>query len=227
VGVSNFETPSEAWTLVHLDENCAPCSRHRVSPDNLFTLALLGSGIVHFHHELASTLQRLMMAFDEITETSAEVEGIRDAAAIAQHSLEELKGLLASSRALAKASKRECNSLSEILAYAAERTRITLRGEIPNVMVHVAAPSFTFAMSLLLDLAADPNTKLRTADVMIAADDAEVNITIVAPREHQMRTHANEHVSLVAFLLSREGGELRCDQERFKLRLPVEPSNLR
>jgi len=211
----------------HLDENGELCRRHSLTPENLFGLALLGSGIVYLHHEVASKLQRLMIALDEISELGSEMQGIRDAAAIAQDSLKELHGLLAWSRALAKAPKRTRNSLAEILAHAAERSNITLHGEIPNVILDVAAHSFTHAISLLLDLAVDPKANLRAADVTVSAAEREVSITIIAPREHQMRPTANEHVSLVAFLLTRDGGELRCAHDRFRLRLPVAPSDER
>ena len=60
--------------LRHLDEHGEVCTRHAPVPDgDLLALALVGSRAPSFHHDLASKLQGLMMAIDEIGEVAGDV----------------------------------------------------------------------------------------------------------------------------------------------------------
>ena len=85
----------------HLDEHGQPCSHHPAATDqDLLSLALVGSRAPSFHHDLASKLQGLMMAIDEISEVSGEVPPpVLRAIETAHGALREVLALLGTNRA--------------------------------------------------------------------------------------------------------------------------------
>jgi len=56
-------------TIEHLDDQGRPCTKHpSATIDELMVLAVIGSRVSGFHHDIASKLQGLMMSIDEIGE---------------------------------------------------------------------------------------------------------------------------------------------------------------
>jgi len=140
----------------HLDENGQPCTRHApASQQGLLALALLGSRMPSFHHDVASKLQSLMMALDEISEL-ADSEDLKQTANGAGATVRELNTLLASNRALSRAPRREPVPLNTLLGRAAERSGVHVTASLPKVDVDVALPSIAHAIAVVLDLAAGP-----------------------------------------------------------------------
>ena len=88
----------------HVDEDGHPCTHHApASTSELLALALVGSRAPSFNHDLASKLQGLMMAVDEISEVSGEVPPpVMRAIQTAQGALRDVLALLTTNRALTK-----------------------------------------------------------------------------------------------------------------------------
>ena len=214
----------------HRDDAGAPCTRHpSASEDGIYSLAALGSRMPAFHHEVASKLQSLMMALDELSElVDLSDPSLRQATDTAHVALRELHQLFTANRALSKPPQRARTPLRELVARAAERFRITTRGELPAVDVMTAAPAMIHALAILLDLAGGAAHLGRTVDVGASIEGERVQLTISgAPSAaDKLPANAGDMLALAAFLVGRDRGELRCAAaERFVVDLePAAPS---
>lgn len=186
--------------------------------DTLMAWAAVGSRISGFHHDSASKLQSLMMALDEATELlgdrDAEVQRSLETATVA---LRELHALLAENRALAKAPQSTHTALPSLVQRAVERHRITLRGELPAVDVHVAPPSIVHALALLCDLLAGPPRGPRTIDIQVTphADHVALSITGTPPAASVL-----DAIAVATWLVEREGGTVCSAPAGFLVHLP-------
>ena len=208
--------------LSHLDEHGHPCTRHATGvSDELLALALVGSRMPSFHHDLASKLQGLMMSIDEISELSDVADRpMTRAIGAAQSSLREVLGLLNANRALTKPPVKSRTSLADLVARASERVYLSVRGELPVAMLEVVQPALVHALSLVLDVAGGPG-RGRTLDASTVIDGANVVITMAASPKPP--SNAAESLALSTFVLRREGGDLSCAGEgtQFVVRVPV------
>ena len=201
----------------HHDETGAPCSRHEpVSMDAILTYAAIGSRVSSFHHDIASKLQSLMMALDEIGELAT--EDIRPAAATAMTALQELNQMLAVNRALAKPPQRKATKLRDVIARASERHGVKIQGEVLDVDVVVAMASIAHALDMLFDMLAGPLKGVRTVAIEVTRTSDRVAIALSATTTFVAQ---NELIDLAAFLLAREEGALTCNAHGFVVVLPT------
>lgn len=206
----------------HLDEHGAPCTRHApASPDNILALALLGSSIPSFHHDVASKLQGLMMALDEIMELS-ESSDVRNTATNASETVRDLGKLITANRALVHPPRREKHPIRKLVSLAAERIGVRVQANLPTIDVDVGHLGITHAFALVLDLAAGPVQLGRTVDIAVASEAGSVALVVTGPPAalQPLPTNFSDVMALAAFALSRDGGELRCGPSRFTVRLP-------
>lgn len=201
----------------HDDETGAPCSRHQpVSQEELLGYAAVGSRMSSFHHDVASKLQSLMMAVDEISELGN--DDARAAAVTAATALQDINQLLATNRALTKPPQRKRTPLRELLARASERHGVKLRGELLEVDVTVALPAMTHALDLLIDMLAGALRGERTVAIEITRKPDRVALALTATTTFEAN---NEHIELAAFLLARETARLSCRTNGFVVELPL------
>jgi hypothetical protein len=207
--------------LAHLDEDGRPCTRHApVAIDALLHLATIGSRMSSFHHDVASKLQGLMMALDEISEL-AEPRGDTDllrAAETAHTSLKELHQLLNANRTLAKPPIRTHTALRELATRAGERVGVTLRGDLVDANLEIAVPITTHGLALALDVAAGVG-RSRALDVTSRIVDERVELNLALSPTPP--ANASEALAIAAWVVAREGGELRCSDSRLVVRLPI------
>jgi hypothetical protein len=165
------------------------------------------------------------MALDEISELIGEEESdVRTATETAQTAVRQLHALLSANRALAKSPQTTRTLLPELLARAAERHGVKLKGAVDSFEVDVAPPSMTHAISMLLDMIAGPPAGGRAVEVAAESAFECVRMTLSGSVE---ATHpsANELIAVATYIISREGGVLRCGAKRFVVELAVaEPS---
>lgn len=206
----------------HLDEDDQICTRHPVAPtDDILSLAIVGSRAPSFHHDLASKLQGLMMAIDEIGElVGDDTPPIMHAIETAHSTLREVLALLSVNRALTKAPAKSRTTFAEIAARASERVYVSLKATIPAATLEVSAPSLIHALALVFDVAGGPG-RGRSLAATTELASGRVAMTLTASPEPP--PNAAESLALAAFVFAREGGELRCaDQGRALIvRLPV------
>lgn len=205
----------------HDDETGKPCTRHPdPSPVNMLALALLGSRMPSFHHDVASKLQSLMMAIDELQEL---VEGVELAAAAgaAATAVRELTTLFATNRALAKAPQRRPTPVGELFARAAERGGVRTTGELPPCTVEIALPSIAHACAVILDLAAGPMTLGRAVEIAGTIEGKTLVVIVTGPPGAPLPNNAGDVLALATFALEREQGSLQCDGERYVIRIPL------
>jgi hypothetical protein len=174
-----------------------------IQPDALYGFALLGARASSFHHDLAAKLQGLMMALDEISD---ELEGgrhpeLQEASTTARAALEELTTLLASNRALARSARSEIG-LREAIAAASARANVVVRGEIPDVELHVVAPAFIQALAMLF---ASTGKNRRGSGGALDVRVADGELSFAAGPEGA----AGTELAIAAWALARDGGELR------------------
>ena len=202
----------------HLDETGKPCTRHApASSQKLLALALLGSRMPSFHHDVASKLQSAMMAIEELEEIGG--TEVRAAAATANTALREMQALFMSNRTLSRPPQRGPTPLGELIAAAAQRAGIKTHGELPAEHVEVSLSTMTHALAIVLDLAAG-STKLGGSVALAAAlEGSHVAVTISSSGE-PLGPSAAELLALASFALAREQGELRCGPATFTIRLP-------
>jgi hypothetical protein len=145
----------ETAALAHLDEHGRPCTHHPAATSApLLALALVGSRAPSFHHDLASKLQGLMMAVDEIGEVSGDVPPpVIRAIDTARGALRDVLSLLGGNRALTKPPIPAATPLGELVARAAERVYVTFHCTPPAVTVEVPPPAMIHALSLVIDVA--------------------------------------------------------------------------
>ncbi len=185
------------------------------------SLATIGSRAPGFHHDIASKIQGLMMALDEINEG---LDGgdpqLQRAAETAGIALKELNGLLNINRALTKPPHRTRVPLRELVARAAERVYVSLQGEIPEASLEVTAPSIIHGLSLAFDVAAGPG-RGRTLHGVTSIHDGRMVMTLRASASAP--ANAAESLAIATFVFARDQGELRCtrDGAQLVIRLPV------
>jgi len=208
--------------LRHLDEHGHPCTHHAAAaPADLLALAIVGSRAPSFHHDLASKLQGLMMAIDEIGELAAGADSaLQNAIETAHGSLRDVLALLNLNRAMTKAPAKSAVDLGELVTRAAERVYVKLGGALPPAKLQLSVPSVMHALSLVFDVAGGPG-RGRALQATTVIDAASVVLTVSASAEAP--PNAAESLALATFVLEREGGSLRCagDGTRFVVRLPL------
>lgn len=209
---------------VHLGLLGAPCEAHeRASLDRILALATIGSRVSTFNHDIASKLQGLMMALDELTEL---LEAKRDpeldrAAEAAQTSLREVNTLLSANRSLTRTATRSRAALGDVIKPAAAHININIviDGELPDAMLEGTLSLLQHGLGLAFDVAAGTG-RSRTLTLQTALVDGRVEISCatVSPPP----AHAGDHLALAAFAIRHAGGELRCTpDQRIVIRIPL------
>jgi len=205
----------------HLDEHGQPCTRHpQPTMSNVMSLALLGSRMPSFHHDVASKLQALMMAIDELTELAETLE-TQAAASSAATAVRELTTLFATNRSLAKSPQRKPTPVGELFARATERSGVSTTGELPACNIDVAVSSIAHACAVVFDLAAGPLSMGRTVEITGVVEDKHLLVSIAGPVGVPLPNNAGDMLALATFALGREQGELRCGQDRYVIKLPL------
>lgn len=208
-------------TLDHLDDQGQPCAHHPAALiDELMFLAIVGSRTPGFHHDVASKLQGLMMALDEISELSHSDAQLSRAAETALDSLREVLALLNVNRALTKPPVRTAVALREVLARAAERVHVSLDGELVDATLHVSAPATIHALSLAFDVAAGPG---RGRNLPATAHLDATHVELRLDCSPSPPSNSGESLAIAAFVFGRDNGSLRCAASGSQLiiRLPI------
>lgn len=208
----------------HLDENGQPCTRHPAIPEHrLYELATLGSRMSGFHHDTASKLQSLVMALDDLGESSASVPPeMASAIETARAAMKELNALFTANRAFAKGPQRTRAAYGDLLARAAERVGVKLVGDLPRCEVRVTVPTMTHAFALLLDVAAGGTHAKRAVEVRYQIAEGRASVSLAGPVGTAV-AHASESVAIAAFVIGRDEGVLTCggQGEKFSIDLGI------
>lgn len=199
----------------HLDESGQVCQRHpAVDLERIMQLAAVGSCAARFNHDLASKLQGVMMAVDEIAELAPGDAGLGDAVASARSTLQELVRLLAANRELAKPPLRSRIAVRELVVRAGARVDVAVHGVLPDAAAELAVPLAFHGVSLALDVAAGAgrgrSLEMTSSDGALTAAFASTPIA-----------GASESLAIAAWMLARTGCELRCtSDDRLMFRFP-------
>ncbi|HEY5935895.1 MAG TPA: hypothetical protein VIU61_14700 [Kofleriaceae bacterium] len=209
--------------LIHLDEEGRPCASHpQATQDGIFALAMLGARASSFHHDIASKLQGIMMALDEISELIEQQPDadLRRATDTAHTALKELNVLLNTNRALSKPPTRTRQNARDLFAAAARRVGVGLRGELPEVNHDVAGPAATLALGLAFDVAGGTG---RSRSVEVAGEVIDGRLTVTLHATRPAASTAGESLAIAAWILARDGGDVRCAPagDRLTVHLPV------
>ncbi|HEY4176217.1 MAG TPA: hypothetical protein VGM90_05280 [Kofleriaceae bacterium] len=214
--------PIEAFnSLVHLDDQGQPCTTHPEPPvDALLSLAVIGSRAGGFNHDIASKLQGLMMALDEISELGEQDSNLARSAESAHTALKEVLSTLNVNRAMTKPPSRAPISLPELWTRAGERVYVTLKGQLPTVDVEVSAATMTQALALALDVCGGPGRgRAISADVAQTA----THVTVTFPAVMPLPSNAAEALAIATYVLARDGGSFTCCDggKSFAISLPL------
>ncbi|HEY1547998.1 MAG TPA: hypothetical protein VGG28_09260 [Kofleriaceae bacterium] len=205
----------------HFDETGRPCTRHSpASPQAMLALALLGSRMPGFHHDVASKLQSLMMALEEVEEL-ADTDDMRLAAKTASSAVREMQALFNANRSLARPPQRRPTPLRELVAAAAQRAGVRTHGELPAVDVEIGLSSLAHALAIVFDLAAGEQKLGRSLELATRVDGDSIVVELPCAAG-TLPASAGETLALASFALLREQGELRCGPTTFSIRLPLQ-----
>ena len=212
--------------IAHLDEHGQPCPHHpEATLDALIALAALGARMPTFHHDVASKLQSLVMALDEINELVDTNPDIRSAADTAHTALRELQQLLQQNRSLAKPPQRARVAIGELVRRGAERFGVKLRGDLPAIDVEVAPASAIHVVGTLLDVVAGGASLGRVVDVSAIAEGGNAIVQLAGPSAAVAKQppNASATIAIATFVIARDGGSVSCasNGERFVLKLPI------
>jgi hypothetical protein len=208
----------------HVDETGAPCARHPpITPASLYQLAMVGSRAPAFHHDCASKLQGLVMALDELTELTegADPQLLR-AVETALEASRELNALLNLNRALTRPAAKTAIALGDLVARAAERVGVVVRGSLVGVpLVTVGVAPMTHAMSLAIDIAAGTG---RGRSLAATATLVDGGVELGLETSPLQAANAGESLAIASFVVARDGGgQLWCAStgDQMVIRLPA------
>jgi hypothetical protein len=201
----------------HLDDTGQPCTRHPMSEDAIAHYAAVGSRVSGFNHDIASKIQGVMMAIDEISELAA-LPDLQRAAETAHTALGELNQLLQANRALTKTPVRTAIEIGELVKRAAARVGVTLKSELTGATVHVGVPIVSQALALAIDAAAGLDRR-RTIAIDTRIDGNRVEIAM--PFAATTSPDAGTSLAIANRILVQQDGELRCSPERLVIWLPL------
>jgi hypothetical protein len=205
-------------TLGHLDETGQPCTRHPAAElSTILHLAALGARTGSYNHDIASKLQGVMMAVDEITEL-ARTPDLQRAAETAHLALGELNQLLQQSRAMTKPPVATRIALRELVTRSAQRVGVTLEGTLPDGEVEVAVPLVTQGLALAMDAAAGTE---RRRSLKVRATAAGGHIVLAFPFATATAPNLGDALAIASWIIERERGGLRCSAAELTLRVPI------
>ncbi len=190
-------------------------------PDpELLALALLGSRTGGLNHDLASKLQGLLMALDELGElvephADPALTGVLESA---QGSASELSEVLAASRALTRGTSGR-TSVAALVAEAGKKLGVAILGALDGGLVF-EGPLATVqqALVLVLDIAAGP-ARARMVVITCTVDGARcrLDLKVVAPPT----ARGTLLLAVARGACVAGGGSLAIDGDVIRLELPL------
>lgn len=205
----------------HLDEDGKPCGEHPASLDALLVYATIGSRLSSFNHDIASKLQGMMMALDEIEEMFERLDSsdLQRATETAQGSLKEANALLQANRALTRTSTKTKVQLRDVVRNAAERVGVDVRGDVPDGEIESVIPLLAHGLGLAIDAIAGSG-RSRFVDLIASRDGDHCALVFASTAEPTKML--GDALALASFVVTRANGELRCGRDRrLHVRLPV------
>ena len=206
--------------MKHKAEDGSACTEHVASPDALMTYAVIGSRVSAFNHDIASKLQGMMMALDEIEEMCERLgdPDLRRATETAQASLKDASALLSANRSLTRTSTKTKAQLADVVRAAGERVHVDVRGSIPEAQLETVVPLLVQGFALVIDAIAGAG-RGRFVDVIVTCEGGRANLAIATTAEQTKPI--GDALELAGFVIERAGGELRCARDRLHVQLPL------
>ena len=203
--------------MEHFDEDGHVCTRHNANLDAILTLATIGARVSSFNHDIASKLQGVMMAIDEITEYAEQDPNpnIRRAAGDAMAALKEASALLTTNRALTRTSTKTKAALRDVVSAAADRVGVSVRGAIPDGQIEAVVPLLSQALAVAFDALAGTG---RNRSLDAATTDGALVVSSTA----EPAATLGDALALASHMVTRAGGELRCGRDaKLIVKLPL------
>ena len=205
----------------HLDEDGNPCTEHAASLEALLVFATIGSRVASFNHDIASKLQGMMMALDEIEELHDRVgdSDLRRATETAQASLKEASALLSANRSLTRTGTKSKAALRDLVKTAGDRVGVDIRGSVPDGEVEAAIPLLAQGIGLAIDAIAGTG-RARFVDVIASREGTRATLVFASTADPTKTL--GESLALAGFVIKRANGELRCGRDRrLHVQLPL------
>ena len=207
--------------MKHLDEDGNECTQHATNSDALMTFAVIGSRVSSFNHDIASKLQGMMMALDEIEELLERVgdSDLRRATETAQQALKEASALLSTNRSLTRTSTKTKAELRDVVRAAGDRAGIEVRGDMPDGQLETVVPLLAQGLGLALDAIAGAG-RGRFVEVIATREGDRAKLEFISTAEPAKSP--GDAFALASFVIARTGGELRCGRDqRLHVQLPL------
>ena len=207
--------------MKHLDEDGNACTEHVASDDAILTFATIGSRVATFNHDIASKLQGMMMALDEIEELLDRTgdPDLRRATETAQLALKEANALLSANRSLTRTSTKTKAQVRDVVRNAGERAHVEVRGDVPEGQVEGVITLLAQGLALAIDALAGSG-RGRFVDVIATREGDRMKLTFASTSEPSKAFADALH--LAGYVIARANGELRCGRDhRLHVQLPL------
>jgi hypothetical protein len=176
--------------------------------DGILALALVGARARGFHHDLASKLQGLMMAIDEIADRNLLLadDRVQRAVEAAADSMREVQGQLAAFRTLGRGADARGCSLRELVAAGTRAAAVAASGEVPDVAVMATPCAAVQVIAMACELADSTGT----VEVAVDARDADtIEVSVRCRGGGLPELVRADAIAVMTFALGRDGGEVR------------------
>jgi hypothetical protein len=191
-----------------------------VDRDVVMQLAAIGSRQSGFNHDIASKMQGIMMALDELGELIEPLgdEDLQRAASTAVLALRELNQLLTASRALTKPQVKARVLLHELVVKGCERSGVSVRVALPDAACELGMPLALQGLALAIDVAAGTGRNRELAPRLELATD---HALLILPRAPTANTNAETMLEIATWIFGRDGVELQRSDDRLALRFAL------
>jgi hypothetical protein len=216
---------------VHVDESGVPCERHPTGMSSgVLHHALVGSRTQGTHHDLASRLQSLLMAIEEIVELAQQTPkdgDLRIAADTALAALTQANDILAAHRSFARGSGERVRAfVRDLLTRASRRTGVSVDvSSLGDVEINVLPARAEQALALLLEVLGADLVAARKVTAEVEITDTSTVLTLRGGDPGAPRAQATDLVTLASYALGCDHGRLRCgaagEPDRFIIAYPV------
>jgi hypothetical protein len=176
--------------------------------EGILALALIGARSRGFHHDIASKLQGLMMAIDEIADRNVLLadDRVQRAVDAAADSMREVQGQLAAFRALARGPDARGCSLRDLVSAGTRAAAVAAVGELPDVTVTATPSSAVQVIAMACELADSTGT----VDIVVDAHDAAaIEVSFRCRGGDLPELSRADAIALMTFALGRDGGDAR------------------
>jgi hypothetical protein len=211
--------------MAHTTEAGTPCAAHAPRADDLLAPAALGSACFASLHDLASAMQSIGAAIDELDATITD-PALRPLVEAAIEANEKATQMFVATRGVIRdpAKRKEKVALAALINRASHQAAAKpgIAGTLPTATVEVAVPIIAMTLAHLIDAA---TAAAGAPEVTAWFVDGAVAIAITAAAAAPAPASIGATLAIAARAVETHGGSVTCGEAegraRYTVRLPA------